>query len=133
MKIGYFTASYKVVQGLPADFDLQAAFGWSREKISAKASELIAPNLDNPFGAPDVSNIPGLSCTVQGVATEEGVQDPPIAQGEEMQGLVPSPEVIVVDEEATQVGAGVSEAKDADGMEGPVETENPKQDEMAKE
>ena len=46
---------------------------------------------------------------------------------------MPPPEVIVVDEEATQVGAGVSEAKDAGGVEGPAETEDPKQDEGAKE
>ena len=46
---------------------------------------------------------------------------------------MPPPEVIVVDEEATHVGAGVSEARDAGGVERPAETEDPKQDEGAKE
>ena len=46
---------------------------------------------------------------------------------------MPPPEVIVVDEEATQVEAGVLEAKDVGGVEGPAEMEVPKQDEKAKE
>src|SRR5579862_5261051 len=62
---GYFTATYEVVQGLPADFDLQAAFGWSRETILAKANELVAPSPGDPVGAPQVSNTPGPSSTVQ--------------------------------------------------------------------
>src|SRR5579862_5102913 len=37
---GYFTASYEVVQGLLADFDLHASFGWNREQILARASTL---------------------------------------------------------------------------------------------
>jgi len=45
---GYFTASYKVVRGLPADFDLRAAFGWDRQQILAKASELMSPDRENP-------------------------------------------------------------------------------------
>ena len=49
-----------------------------------KASELVAPNPGNPVGAPNVSNIPGPSGAVQGGADEDEVQDPPIAQGEEM-------------------------------------------------
>ena len=52
---GYFTASYDVVQGLPADFDLHAAFGWDREQILAKASELAGPYLGNPSQNPDPS------------------------------------------------------------------------------
>ena len=44
----YFTASYEVVQGLPADFDLHAAFGWNREQILARASELVDPDLGDP-------------------------------------------------------------------------------------
>ena len=51
---GYFTASYEVVQGLPADFDLRAAFGWDREQILAKASELMSPDRENPTQNPDL-------------------------------------------------------------------------------
>ena len=98
---GYFTATYEVVQGLSADFDLQAAFGWSRETILAKANELVAPNPSDPVGAPQVSNTLGPSDVVQGGADEEEAQDPPIAQGEDMQDVVPPPVVIVVDEEST--------------------------------
>ena len=130
---GYFTATYEVVQGLPTDFDLQAAFGWSREVILAKTNELVAVSPGDPVGAPQVSNTPGPSGTVQDGADEEEVQDPPIAQGAEIQDVVPPPVVLVVDEESTQVGAGVAEAKDAGGVEGPTETEDPKQDEGAKE
>ena len=127
---GYFTASYEVVQGLPADFDLQAAFGWSREKILAKASELAAPNPGNPVEASDV---PGPSSIAQGGLTEGGVQDPPIAPEEKVQGPVSSPEVILVDQDATQVGVKGSEAKDAGDVEGPAETVDPRQEERAKE
>ena len=49
---GYFMATYEVIQGLPADFDLQAAFGWTRETILAKANELVAPNPGDPVEAP---------------------------------------------------------------------------------
>ena len=66
-KDGYFTASYEVVQGLQTDFDLHAAFGWSREKILAKASELVAPNPSNPVEASDA---PGPSSIAQGGLTE---------------------------------------------------------------
>ena len=52
---GYFTASYEVVQGLPADFDLRAAFGWDREQILAKANELAGPDPGNPVQNPDPS------------------------------------------------------------------------------
>ena len=45
---GYFTATYEVLQGLPADFDLHAAFGWSREQILARAGELASPDRTNP-------------------------------------------------------------------------------------
>ena len=45
---GYFTASYEVVQGLPVDFDLYAAFGWNREQIHMKASELAGPDQMDP-------------------------------------------------------------------------------------
>ena len=51
---GYFTASYEVVQGLPADFDLRAAFGWDREQILAKANELTSPDRANPTQNPDL-------------------------------------------------------------------------------
>ena len=51
---GYFTASYEVVQGLPADFDLHAAFGWDREQILAKASALASPDRANPTQNPDL-------------------------------------------------------------------------------
>ena len=98
---GYFTATYEVVQGLPADFDLQAVFGWSRETILAKATELVAPIPGDPAGAPQVSDIPGPSGPIQDVADGEGAQDPSIAQGEGMQDVVPPPVVIVVDEEST--------------------------------
>ena len=130
---GYFTATYEVVQGLPADFDLQAAFGWSREAILAKANELVALNPGDPVGAPQVSNIPGSSGIVKKGADEEGAQDPPIAQGDDMPDDGPPPVVIVVDEESAQVGAGVADAKDAGSVEDPAETEDPEQDEGAKE
>ena len=129
---GYFTATYEVVQGLPADFDLQAAFGWSRETILAKANELMAPNPGDPVSAPRVFDIPGPSGTVQDAA-DEGAQDPPITSGEGIQDVVSPSVVIVVDEESIQVGAGVAEAKDVGGVEGPAETEDPKEDEGAKE
>ena len=45
---GYFTASYGVVQGLPADFDLRTAFGWDREQILARASELAGHGPGDP-------------------------------------------------------------------------------------
>src|SRR5579862_2501477 len=96
---GYFAATYEVVQGLPTDFDLQAAFGWSRETILAKASELTAPNPGNPVEA---SYAPGPSSIAQCRLTEEGVQDPPIAPEEKVQGSVSSPKVILVDQDATQ-------------------------------
>ena len=51
---GYFTATYEVAQGLPADFDLQAAFGWDREQILAKASELASPDRADPTQNPDL-------------------------------------------------------------------------------
>ena len=51
---GYFTASYEVVRGLPADFDLRAAFGWDREQILAKASELMSPDRENPTQNPNL-------------------------------------------------------------------------------
>ena len=51
----YFTASYEVVQGLPADFDLHAAFGWNREQILARASALAGPDLGDPAQNPDPS------------------------------------------------------------------------------
>src|SRR5579862_8041504 len=102
---GYFTATYEVVQGLPADFDLQAAFGWSRETILAKANELVAADAGDPAEASQDPDIPGPSGITQDAADEEGAQDPPVAQGEKMQDVVPSPMVIVVDEESTQVGA----------------------------
>ena len=130
---GYFTATYEVVQGLPTDFDLQAAFGWSRETILAKANELLAPNPGDLVRAPQVSSIPGPSDTIQDAADEVQVQDPPTAQGEGMQDVVPPPVVIMVDEELTRVGAGIAEAQDAGGVEDPAETEDPKQDEGAKE
>ena len=51
---GYFTATYEVLQGLPTDFDLHAAFGWSREQIFARASELASPDQTNPTQKPDL-------------------------------------------------------------------------------
>ena len=45
---GYFTATYEVVRGLPADFDLRTAFGWDREQILARASELAGLDPGNP-------------------------------------------------------------------------------------
>ena len=130
---GYFTATYEVVQGLPVDFDLQAAFGWSRETILAKANELVAPKPGDPVGAPQVSDMPGPSGITQDAADEERAQDPPIAQGEGTQDVVPPPAVIVVDEESTQIGAGIAEAQGAGGVEDPAGTEDPKRDERAKE
>ena len=98
---GYFTATYEVVQGLPADFDLQAAFGWSREMILTKANELVAADAGAPAEASQDPDIPGPSGITRDAANEEGAQDPPVAQGEKMQDVVPSPVVIVVDEEFT--------------------------------
>ena len=53
---GYFTATYEVLQGLPADFDLHAAFGWSREQILARAGELASPDRTNPPQEPGLPN-----------------------------------------------------------------------------
>ena len=50
-----------------------------------------------------------------------------------MQGHVPSPEVILVDEDAAQVGAGVSEVKEVGDVEGPTETVDSRQEERVKE
>ena len=128
---GYFTATYEVVQGLPADFDLQAAFGWSKETILAKANELVAPNPGDPAGAPQVPDIPGPSGPIQDAVDGEGAQDPSIAQGEGMKDVVPPPMVTVVDEESTQVEARITEVQATGGVEDPAETENPKEQEDA--
>ena len=50
-----------------------------------------------------------------------------------MQDPVTSHEVILVDEDSTQAGAGASEAKDAGGVEGSAGIEDSRQEEMAKE
>ena len=130
---GYFTAIYEVVQGFPADFDLQAAFGWSMEAILAKAKELVAADPGGPAEASQDPDIPGPSGITQDAADEEGAQDPPVAQREKMQDVVPSPMVIVVDEESTQVGARITEVQATGGVEDPAETEDPKRDEGMKE
>ncbi|KAI9191085.1 hypothetical protein LWI28_003448 [Acer negundo] len=38
-KQGYFTASYEVVQALPADFDFQGTLGWDQGLILAKVAQ----------------------------------------------------------------------------------------------
>ena len=130
---GYFTATYEVVQRLPADFDLQAAFGWSRETILAKANELVAADAGALTEASQDPDIPGPSVVNQDAANEEGAHDPSVAQGEKMPDVVPSPVVIVVDEESTQVEARITEVQATGGVEDPAETEDPKRDEAAKE
>ena len=76
------------MQGLPADFDLHAAFGWNREQILAKASELAGPDLGDPSQTPDLPNPSG---TALGRMAEEGDRDPAVAQGENVQGpILPS-------------------------------------------
>ena len=64
----------------------------------AKANELVAPKPGDPVGAPQVSDMPGPSGIIKDAADEEGAQDPPIAQGEKMQDVMPPPVIIVVDE-----------------------------------
>ena len=96
----------------------------------AKARELAGHNPGNPVEASDA---PGSSTIAQGGLTEGGVQDPPIAPEEKVQGLVSSLEVILVDQDATQAKAGGSGVRDADDVEGPVKTVDPRQEERAKE
>ena len=55
--LGYFTACYEAVQGLPADLDLHSTLGWDRELIQARASKLQEAEQD-PEGPDKISDAP---------------------------------------------------------------------------
>ena len=78
--LGYFTACYEAVQGLPADLDLHSALGWDRELIQARASKLQEAEQDpeDPGKVSDVpASYPDVAAEDQVRITEEAL-DPPL-------------------------------------------------------
>ncbi|KAK4854090.1 hypothetical protein QYF36_018765 [Acer negundo] len=89
-KQGYFTASYEVVQALPADFDFQGTLGWDQGLILAKVAQY---SDEDP--------------TPEGNAPSE---DALITQDDQIQDVALSSEVVFVEEENVSAEADVSGA-----------------------
>ena len=108
--LGYFTACYEAVQGLPADLDLHSTLGWDRELIQARASKLQEAE-QNPEDLGKISDAPAsIHPPCPDVAAEDQV-------GITEEALDPSLIPEVLDQGLGQEDDGASLEEDSAPME----------------